>query len=140
MNKKQKRICVICCAMLAAMLISVLAGAIVWIATGNGTGLIQELLQPKPQTEQEYLDSIIDHDGVNRPTIEQFDRVKEGMTLEEAIELVGKPVGYTIYYGHYDFYWITDKDYAISMGIDFEDENADELSRWERAIITRILK
>ncbi len=140
MNKKQKRICVICCAVLAAMLISVLAGAIVWIATENGNGLIQELLQPKPQTEQEYLDSIIDHDGVNRPTIEQFDRVKEGMTLEEAIELVGKPVDYSIYYGHYDFYWFTDKDYPISMGIDFEDENADELSRWERAIITRILK
>ncbi|MBQ7380292.1 MAG: hypothetical protein IJW70_11525 [Clostridia bacterium] len=139
MNKNQKCIWIFA-AVLAAILTSVLVGAIVWIMTGNGNGLIRDLLQPKPQTEQEYLDSIIDHDGVNRPCIEQFDQVKEGMTLEQAIELVGKPNGYSIYKGEYDFYWLTDQEHPISMGIAFEDENADELSRWENAIVIRILK
>ncbi len=144
MNKKTKQIWIICCAGFATLFILILVGSLVFLISGNPNGLIHQvffdILQPKPQTEQEYLDSIIDHDGTNRPSIEQFDQVKEGMTLEQVIELVGKPNGYSVYKGEYDFYWVTDQEHSISMGIAFPQENDDEVSRWENAIVTRILK
>ena len=120
MNKTQKIILIAFCAVFALLCIGVLIGTVAMLLQGNTQGLVGELLDNRgviderdtqesgydvdspeeliTQAEESVLTeeafdytTLFDFEMQHKPTYEDYLKIKENMTVEEAVAILGKP-------------------------------------------------
>ena len=122
MNKTQKILLISFSAPLALLLVALFVAAGVSVATNGMQGLVGELFgdtmtqapetMPEEQTTQseaEIIDMLFDRGGKeHKPSYEDSLKIKEGMTVVEIVEILGKPHGWDAGAGQRYFGWALD--------------------------------
>lgn len=133
MRKPQKILLITCCILLFLLIAFLFVAAGVSVARNGVQGLVGELFadtdiqteggtdftqaeteEQATQSEAEKIDLLFDRGGkMHKPSYEDYLKIKQGMTVVEIVEILGKPHGWDAGAGQRYFGWSLDNGDAV---------------------------